>query len=272
MLWKEYAVTSITFLGTAGGRFATIYQIRSTGGMYVHDKKKIHIDPGPGALIGLKRCSLDPADTDALLVSHCHPDHYSDAEVIIEGMARGGFRNRGFLAGSESAIHGTDKFGPAVSSYHRSIPETVRALEDGDEIRLGGLNIVATPTEHRDSTGIGFKMDTGGGVVSFVGDTQLTDAVVEAHRGARLLVLNVTRPLEARIPHHLSTEDALEFVRRIKPEMAILTHFGMRMLRGDPAEQAEFVQKKTGVRTLAARDFIKVELGEVLEVLNILDR
>ncbi len=259
-------MTSITFLGTAGGRFATIYQIRSTGGIYVEDEKRIHIDPGPGAVIGLKHCSIDPADTDALLVSHCHPDHYSDAEVLVEGMARGGFRNRGFLAGSESVINGAGKFGPAISSYHRSIPETVRALNEGEQIHLDGLEILATPTKHRDPTGVGFKIHTAEGVISLVGDTELTDAVVESHLDARVLILNVTRPIDARISHHLSTEDALEFVRTVEPEMTIFTHFGMRMLQGSPEGQAEFVQEGSGVRTLAARDFIKLNVGKKLEV------
>ena len=39
----------ITFLGTGGGRFATIYQARATGGFYIEDGRNLHVDPGPGA-------------------------------------------------------------------------------------------------------------------------------------------------------------------------------------------------------------------------------
>ncbi|MCE5296700.1 MAG: MBL fold metallo-hydrolase, partial [Euryarchaeota archaeon] len=73
-------MTTLTFLGTGGGRFSTIYQVRGTGGLYVKDGANIHIDPGPGAAVNMAKLKMDPAKTDVLLISHCHPDHYSDAE------------------------------------------------------------------------------------------------------------------------------------------------------------------------------------------------
>ena len=59
-------MTTLTFLGTGGGRFATIYQVRATGGMYVKDVARVHIDPGPTALYNMSRLHLDPAKTDAV--------------------------------------------------------------------------------------------------------------------------------------------------------------------------------------------------------------
>ena len=43
----------LQFLGTGGGRFATISQKRMTGGFRIDDmgKRNIHVDPGPGALV-----------------------------------------------------------------------------------------------------------------------------------------------------------------------------------------------------------------------------
>jgi len=78
----------MTFLGTGGGRFATVYQVRNTGGIYIEAGVNIHLDQGPGTIINLNRLGIDPARTDGVLVSHCHPDHYADAEVLIEGMTR----------------------------------------------------------------------------------------------------------------------------------------------------------------------------------------
>ena len=49
----------LTFLGSGGGRFATITQKRMTGGFRIDDidGMNIHVDPGPGALV--ERASLD---------------------------------------------------------------------------------------------------------------------------------------------------------------------------------------------------------------------
>jgi len=80
----------LIFLGTGGGRFATITQKRRTGGFRLISKKlNIHIDPGPGALIYSIEAGLNPQKIKTVLVSHRHPDHYSNAEILVEAMTRG---------------------------------------------------------------------------------------------------------------------------------------------------------------------------------------
>ena len=51
----------LLFLGTGGGRFATIYQTRSTGGFILRDACTLHVDPSPGALSNMSRAGVDPA-------------------------------------------------------------------------------------------------------------------------------------------------------------------------------------------------------------------
>ena len=97
----------ITFLGTGGGRHTTMYQVRSTGGMLIeHDGKMLNVDPGPGALVQMHRIHYDVGNTSSLIVSHCHPDHYSDAESVAEGMSRGGWKKGGHIFGSPMVIEG----------------------------------------------------------------------------------------------------------------------------------------------------------------------
>ena len=259
-------MTSITFLGTGGGRFATIYQIRSTGGIYIQDGVNIHLDPGPGALTNMRRLSLDPARTDAILVSHCHPDHYVDAEVLIEGMARGGFKRRGALVGSRTVIEGEGNLGPCISGYHQSIPEEVIVVEAGNRFKLGEMKVSATPTVHSDPSGVGFRFRTSDGDVSYVSDTEIDDDVVDAHRGARVLILNLTRPLGSRIPKHLSTEEAAEMVDAIRPKMAILTHFGMKLLHDGVRTQSRYIEDRTGIRTVPADDLMRIGIGRTVRM------
>src|SRR4030065_673432 len=99
-------MTVLTFLGTGGGRFATIYQARATGGIYLEDERNLHIDPGPGALVRARSVGIDPLKTDAILISHCHPDHYMDAEILIEAMTEGGPKKLRALHGARSRIEG----------------------------------------------------------------------------------------------------------------------------------------------------------------------
>lgn len=250
----------ITFLGTGGGRFATIYQTRATGGIYLEDQRNVHIDPGPGALVRMRSVGIDPLATDAILISHCHPDHYVDAEILIEAMTEGGTRKQGVLLASTSVIEGNGDFGPAISKYHLSKPRIVKVMQPFNKISLKPLEISATPSAHSDTSSIGFRIQTTAGVVSYVSDTQLVEQVIKAHRNSRILIACVTRPLGQRIPHHLSTEDAGYLIEKIKPELAIITHFGMRVIQENPETQAKWIEDRCGVKTIAARDFMTLEL------------
>jgi len=252
----------ITFLGTGGGRFATIYQARATGGIYLEDGLNVHIDPGPGALVRMRSVGLDPMSTHAILISHCHPDHYLDAEILLEAMTEGGTRKQGVLAGSRSVIEGDGEFGPAISKYHLAKPKTVKVMTPSTKLSIKPLEVTATPSAHSDTSSVGFRIQTSKGVVSYVSDTQLVEPVIKAHRRCRLLIACVTRPLGKRIPHHLSTEDAGYLIEKVKPELAVLTHFGMRVLQENPETQAKWIEDRSGVRTVAARDYMMLEMEE----------
>ena len=251
-------------MGTGGGRFATIYQIRATGGIYINDGARLHLDPGPSALMNMRRLALDPAKTDAVLISHCHPDHYADAEMLIEGMTKGGFKKTGVLVGSQSAIEGANDFSPAVSAYHQSITAKVLNVEPGTSFEIKGMRIEATRTSHSDPTGVGFRFHASTGDISYVGDSELTSDLAVAHKGCRVLILNLTRPLGSRVPKHLCTEDAATLAKDIGPEVVLLTHFGMRLVHEGIKKQAAYIEELSGSRTLAAEDLMTVQVGKTI--------
>ncbi|MEA3558479.1 MAG: MBL fold metallo-hydrolase [Candidatus Thermoplasmatota archaeon] len=261
-------MTRLTFLGTGGGRFVTLTQERSTGGMYLEDDYKVHIDPGPGALSAMRRNRIDPLRTDGILISHCHPDHYSNAEPIMEGIGLGRKGRWGFLIGPISVTKGKGGIGPAVSRYHRSRIKSTITVKPGDDFNVYHLKGRATPSVHSDPFGVGFRIRTRNGVLSYIADTELTDDVVESHLGARILIMAVTRPLGASIPNHLSTEDAAKIASRIGPELCLLTHQGKKFINEGPAEQSEYVEEHSGIRTIAAEDDMIVSFKEGIDVFS----
>lgn len=255
-------MTRLTLLGTGGGRFATVTQERATGGIYLEDGVSLHIDPGPGSLVMMRRAKLDPMRTDGILVSHCHPDHYTDAEVLLEAMTNGTHTKRGYLAASKSVLEGTGTIGPAISAYHQAAVDEVRLLVPGDEMEIGHIKVVATPAYHSDPTTVGFRIATTNGEVGYVPDTFLHDDVIEANRGVRVLVVPLTRPLRSRIDHHLCTEDAAILIEGVQPEVAVLNHLGLKILREDPGMQADWITKKSGVPTVVGEDLMRIRLAE----------
>jgi ribonuclease BN (tRNA processing enzyme) len=236
--------------------------------MYLEDGYKVHIDPGPGALTAMRKSRIDPLKTDGILISHCHPDHYSDAEPIMEGLGLGRRDRHGFLIGPASVTKGKGRIGPAVSKYHKSRIRRVITVKQGDRFKYHGLRGTATPAIHSDPDSVGFRLETTNGVLSYIADTELDDAVVEAHKGARILVMAVTRPAGARIPNHLSTEDAAEIAGRVKPKLCLLTHQGKKFLKEDPMVQAGMIEEGSGVRTIAAEDLMIVSFKSGIDVFS----
>ena len=257
----------ITFLGTGGGRHTTMYQVRSTGGMLIeHDGRFLHVDPGPGALTQMHRIRYDLTRTDSVVVSHCHPDHYSDAESVIEGMTRGGWTKRGSLYGSKTVISGDNGLGPCISDYHRRIVSNVSQFAPGDVLDIDGLETDICRADHSDPTNVGFRFHTEHGIVSYVSDTAYSDEIADQYIGSRVLILPVTTPMGNRIKYHLCTDDAITFIDRVRPELAIFIHLGVVIIRKGPEVQAKMAEDATGIRTIAGRDLMVLDVGEGLGI------
>jgi phosphoribosyl 1,2-cyclic phosphodiesterase len=115
---------------------------------------------------------------------------------------------------------------------------------------------------------VGFRFLTRGGIISYVADTELREEITGSHKDARLLILAVTRPLQARIPFHLSTEDAAVMAEIIKPELVILTHMGKKLLKEGPRKQAQWIEDRSGIRTIAGEDDMRVHLKDKISVFS----
>lgn len=257
----------ITLLGTGGGRHTTMFQARSTGGFLLEsDGGRIHVDPGPGALTSMCQISYDLRTTDAVIISHCHPDHYSDAPSVIEGMTYGGWITRGGIYGTKSVIRGHGKLGPCMTPYHLNIPNSTNVISPGDVVNICGIRVEITEAFHSDPCNVGFKFHTDRGIFSYVSDTAYSDAIADQYTGTRLLFLPVTMPDEKRIKHHMCTVDAIRFVERVKPELTVFIHLGIFMLKSGADDQASMTETITGHRTIAGRDLMRIRLGKEISI------
>lgn len=256
-------MNEVVFLGVGGGRYCMITQLRGTGGFRLHlNDLRLHIDPGPGALVKTRELKLK--DLDAILASHWHTDHIGDLPVMIEVMTEGGRKKRGVLIGNQSVVRGYKSFGP-LSSYYLSLPKEVIELEQGKEIDLKGIKIQGTVARHQEPKTIGFKFKTNTQIISYTSDTGFFDQLVEQHQDSDILIVNVGLPNRIRAKTYLCTEDATEFIKRTNPKLAIITHFGMRMVRADPEKEARRIQRDSGVKTIAATDGLRLNLEKIGE-------
>ncbi len=263
----------IKFLGTGGGRTVTMTQVRATGGIYLQlDDIHLYIDPGPGALIHSIREKIPLYKLDALFLSHAHLDHVNDANAIIEAMTRGAMKKRGILVGSVSALEGYEKddtvIDKVVSTYHENVVEDVVVMSPGEEFEIGNVKIRATKTIHTDPTCIGWRFESKSGTIGYTSDTIYFENIGKQFCDCDVLILNCLfnrNPFKGQhveFSRHMDSEDAIEIIRASQPKLAIIQHYGMEMLRSNPWEVARIITEKTGIKTMAVRDFQEIRLDQ----------
>lgn len=262
--------TEIVFLGTGGGRFTTITQKRQTGGIrIISHRLNIHVDPGPGALIYSLNAGLNPQKLKAVLVSHRHPDHYTNAEILIEAMTRGMLKKRGLVAAPSKILLGSTETGPAISAYHQQMVEDVITAKPGVKFTVGDTKVVATEAKHTDPQTVGFRFEIPEvGAIGYTADTEYFEGIEKEYMGVRILIISVMRPLGSPWTGHMTPEEAIRIVEAVKPEIAVATHFGMKMLFSGPNREIKLIKEKTGVPTVAASDGMKLRVDKEIEVIK----
>ncbi len=246
----------VRFLGTGGARFVVARQIRASGGMWFRfGATQMHIDPGPGALVralsALPPCA--PPELDAILLSHKHLDHSGDVNAMIEAMTQGGWKRRGTLLAPRDAFEGE----PVILPYARHFVEREVMVEPSSGPYL--VNDVelrtSLPHVHAVET-YGFHFRYEGTTVSYLPCGKFFEGLAEDYRAhdPDVLILNVLRFRDAMEVNHLTYDEARVLLREIRPRVAVMTHFGTKMIEQHPARLACELEDELGFRVLAARD------------------
>lgn len=249
----------IRFLGTGGARFVVSKQLRATGGLWLHYKNtNLCIDPGPGALVRIHSTKdhLNPAELDGIILTHKHLDHSNDVNVLIEAMTEGGFKKRGTLFCPGDALDRD----PVVLSYLRDYLEKIEVLRK--RVRYTVKDVIFTvPVRHVhpvETYGIIFHLNKTIGIIS---DTRYFEDL-PGYYHADYLVVNVLRiePIETQhVIDHLAVDDFVRIITRVKPRIAVMTHFGMNIILKNPDLLAQKVKRETGIEVIAAHDGMNLE-------------
>jgi phosphoribosyl 1,2-cyclic phosphodiesterase len=180
---------------------------------------------------------------------------------MIEAMTEGGFKKRGVLLCPNDAL--TNEGDAVVLNYYKGLLDRIETFKEGGSYAVGNIEI-QTPKRHVHGVETyGFNVKVRGEnatTVSFIADTLYFDDLEQYYDGD-VLVMNVVMYKRREGVDHLCVQDAKRIIEDGSPKVAILTHFGMTMLRNKPWEIAKQLSEETGIEVVAARDGMRFDLS-----------
>jgi len=147
--------------------------------------------------------------------------------------------------------------------YLRSYSQDIVILKDNKTYNIDTLSFSTSGKHQHQVETYGVMFDHDGRRISFMVDTKYFPDLIKDYEDSDILVMNVVRstPHESGQVMHLCIDDVKEILSRINPGKAILTHFGMTMLKAKPWVLANELSDELGIEVIAASDGMTMELG-----------
>lgn len=223
----------VRFLGSgdglgSGGRFQACIHVRSETAQFL-------IDCGTSSLIAMKRFAVDPSSLDIILVSHLHGDHFGGIPFFVLD-AQFGRRARPLVVagppGVEARVQSAmEVLFPGSSRVQRQFSIEFAELADRKEISRGSISVTPYGVVHPSGAPpFALRVACGGKVIAYSGDTEWTDALLEAARGADLFICEAYF-FDKKIKYHLDYRTLMEHRARLGCHRLILTHMSHDMLQ-----------------------------------------
>jgi ribonuclease BN (tRNA processing enzyme) len=247
----------VIFLGTAGARFVVAKQLRASAGTLLHlNNSYLLLDPGPGTLVYMAKRKLPLEKIKCILVSHQHLDHSADLNIMVDAITEGGFKKRGILFLTESSFNE-----PILLPYLKNFLEKIEILKPRTSYECSPFYFKTTCELKHTAENYGLIFDLPDGKkLGFITDTAYFEGLEEEFSKANYLVINTVRLTPREGVLHLSIPDVKKILTKLRPELAVLTHFGMTMIRANPFKVAKELSEELGLKVVSAYDGMVLKL------------
>ncbi len=217
-------MVKVTVLGSAGshpgnGRACSSYLISA-------DDHHLLLDCGNGSVANLMD-AVDPADIDAVIISHLHPDHFVDLYGLHYALR---FHRDGAKKVDVHAPAGARELmtslllGDAGESFTRHLPLHVVAA--GDLLDIGPFDVELFAANHPIET-VASRVTVDGRIVAFSGDSGRTDELIACADSADLFICDSTWvSRDAPFPEgvHMTGTEAGQHASAAGAERLMVTH------------------------------------------------
>ena len=209
---------TLTVLGSSGTYAGA--QGACSGFLVRSEDTTVMLDAGPGTLGHLQQhVSLD--SLDAVVLSHCHPDHWLELPVM-----RNAFRYVLERSGIELYLTAeTEKMAMSLCSGELEPTFSPHVITDRSQFDIGSLHFTCSATDHPVET-LAVRVDHDGRSIAYSSDTGPGWSLSSLGEGIDLAVIEATyvegSPFAS--PVHLSARQAGEIARAAGAGRLALTH------------------------------------------------
>ena len=242
---------SVTVLGCAGtyagpGNACSGYLLRT-------DTTSVVVDLGPGTLANLQR-HLDPVDVDAIVLSHEHPDHWTDLTI-----ARNAYRYVFDRLGLP--VYATAGTIALASPFCDDQTFAWTTLTEASEVTIGDIDLRFDRTDHPVET-LSIWASSGEASVLYSADSGPDWSARAFGERPDLALLEATFDEEQSAHLHMTAAEAGEHAAAVGAGRLVLTH----LLPGvDPEVQRKAAEETFGKHVEVAEPHVTYTVGPVAQ-------
>ncbi len=187
------------------------------------EQTKLLVDIGPDFRTQFLNNNL--STVDAVLVTHEHNDHIIGLDDI---------RSINYIQNKSVPIYGqkrvlddiADRFQYAFQKKNiPGLPQIVlNEIKEDIAFSINDIEVTPLPILHGKLPILGYKLND----IAYITDASyISDKVIEKIKGVKVLIINALRKEDHF--SHLNLETALDYISRIKPDKAYITHISHSM-------------------------------------------
>ncbi len=215
----------------SGGRFQTCIHVEAGQTQFL-------VDCGASSLVAMRRFGVDPQAVDAVVLSHLHGDHFGGVPfLILDGQFKR--RTRPLTVAGPPGVEqrvreAMEALFPGSSGVARKFATRFLEWRNRTPLDLGAF--VVTPFEVVHASGappFALRIACEGKVVTYSGDTEWVDGLIDAARKADLFVAEALF-FDKRIKYHLDLKTLTAERGRLECGRIVVTHMGEDMLQRLP--------------------------------------
>jgi ribonuclease BN (tRNA processing enzyme) len=202
----------------------------------VNEVPRVLVDCGATSLTALRQQEFDPNEIDTVVITHLHGDHFGGLPfIVLDGQFRRRTRDLTVIGPPgtrERLATAMETLYPGSSQVQRRFEVHVFEHADRQPRDHGGISI--TPYEVRHASGApayAVQLQTPTGSLAYSGDTEWTDALIDAAHDVDLFLCEGYSPTPIR--WHLDLQTLEQHRERFTCRELVLTHLSPTALAAD---------------------------------------